>query len=583
MSQRRSAGPSERPKMSGTAGFLRHFLAAYPIKTAVMVALLVFSGLAEGLGVATLLPVLEFAEGQARPESDIALMVVRAIEAIGLSATLGPLLALIVVAMTVKAALLWIAMRTVGFVTADVTADLRLGLLRGLLNARWQYFAGQTKGELVNAMSTEAQRASGAFREACSMFANVALIAVYAAVSFLMSWQATLIAIFAGALFFIVFNQFVVMSRRAGRRQTQLLKSLSTRFVDVIGGLKAVKAMGLERLVFPILESEVDRFRNAQKEQIVASEGLKAVREPTLALFLAIAIFALVQLGEPISKVLVLAFIGYRLLGIISNVQKLLQSVVVGESAFWSFRELMDRIESESADYQGSDEPPRLSEEIRFEDVSFDYGEGPVLQGLDLQIPHGSFISLVGESGAGKTTIADLILGLIRPRRGRILVDGVPLDDLDIDEWRKQLGYVPQDPLLLHDTVRHNITLGDDDITESRIIRSLQAAGAWNFVHERPQGLDSVVGEHGTMLSGGQRQRIAIARALVRNPTLLILDEPTTALDPATEKAICDTLISLRGKMTMLSISHQEAMQDVSDIVYELVDGKLRAKTRVRA
>jgi ATP-binding cassette, subfamily C, bacterial len=156
-----------------------------------------------------------------------------------------------------------------------------------------------------------------------------------------------------------------------------------------------------------------------------------------------------------------------------------------------------------------------------------------------------------------------------------IRIDGVPLSDLNLAAWRSMIGYVPQEMLLFHSSIATNVTLGDDTIAEADVIAALEAAGAWEFVSRLPRGIHTVAGEHGARLSGGQRQRIAIARALVCRPRLLVLDEVTTALDPATERAICETLATLAGHVTILAISHQPAMQEIADVVFQLTHGQI--------
>jgi ATP-binding cassette subfamily C protein len=184
---------------------------------------------------------------------------------------------------------------------------------------------------------------------------------------------------------------------------------------------------------------------------------------------------------------------------------------------------------------------------------------------------------LVGPSGAGKTTIIDLLTGLLQPQSGAILIDGTSLQELDTRAWRQMIGYVPQETVLLHDTILHNVTLGDPALGEADAERALKEAGAWEFIAMLPQGMNSSVGERGGKLSGGQRQRIMIARALVHRPRLLILDEATSALDPASEAAICQTLEQLRGELTILAISHQTALVNAADRVYRLEKGQASA------
>jgi ATP-binding cassette subfamily C protein len=197
-----------------------------------------------------------------------------------------------------------------------------------------------------------------------------------------------------------------------------------------------------------------------------------------------------------------------------------------------------------------------------------------VLKNLNLSIPSGSIIALVGESGAGKTTTIDLVTGLIRPDAGEVFIDGVALAETDLRRWRELIGYVPQEMLMLHDTIARNVSLGDPDISLDRIEQALRDAEAWEFVSTFPEGTEYDVGERGSRLSGGQRQRIAIARALVHGAKLLILDEATAALDPESEHAVWSAIERLRGRTTVIAISHQPALRNFADVAYRIADRK---------
>jgi ATP-binding cassette subfamily C protein len=218
--------------------------------------------------------------------------------------------------------------------------------------------------------------------------------------------------------------------------------------------------------------------------------------------------------------------------------------------------------------------------EVQLKDVSFGYGKGDVLEGVSLAIPARSFICLSGSSGSGKTTILDLVLGLLQPRAGEVFVDGVPLEEIDIRSWRRQIGYAPQELVLLHDSVFINVTLGDSKLSEADVEEALRTAGAWSFVAGLPKGIHTVVGERGTGLSGGQRQRIALARALVRRPCLLLLDEVTSSLDAQTEEELCAELKAMRGNVTILAASHRESLTRLADEVYQVENGTLKKLLR---
>ena len=180
---------------------------------------------------------------------------------------------------------------------------------------------------------------------------------------------------------------------------------------------------------------------------------------------------------------------------------------------------------------------------------------------------------ITGPSGVGKTTLIDLILGLHLPTEGNIFIDGVPLHEISLPFWRRQIGYVAQELILLNDTVAANVSLGDPDLDEAAVSRALEIAGAAGFMGQLGKGLQTVVGDKGARLSGGQRQRINLARALVRRPRLLVLDEVTSALDPDSEREICANIRDLVGETTVLAITHRPAFLEWADIVYRIGEG----------
>jgi ATP-binding cassette subfamily C protein len=213
---------------------------------------------------------------------------------------------------------------------------------------------------------------------------------------------------------------------------------------------------------------------------------------------------------------------------------------------------------------------------IRFEKVSFGYDRGtPVVKNIDLAIRAGQTTAIVGPSGAGKSTIADLVMGLIVPNEGHILVDGIELNSDRMKAWRNQIGYVPQDTFLFHDTLRSNLLWAKPDAKEEEIVQSLRFAASEEFVSGLSKGLDTILGDRGILLSGGERQRLALARALLRKPSLLILDEATSSLDSENEKRIQSAIEKLYGQMTILVISHRLSTIRGVDIIHVIEEGRL--------
>jgi ATP-binding cassette subfamily C protein len=317
---------------------------------------------------------------------------------------------------------------------------------------------------------------------------------------------------------------------------------------------------------------------------VLSQALLSSAQEFMFAVFICLGIYAALEVHDmELTTVMVLVVALGRAFNFLGKVQKQYQKLVQGESAYWAMRDSIAAATGAEEELHGG-RSPSLDRAIRFNGVTFSYDRHPVFRDLELEIPAGQLTTLIGPSGSGKTTIIDLTIGLLRPEAGTVELDGTSLEELDIRAWRDMIGYVPQETILLHDSILHNVTLGDPGLDESAAERALRAAGAWDFVTRLADGMDTIVGERGGKLSGGQRQRIVIARALVNNPRLLILDEATSALDPDSEEAIRQTMENLKGQLTILAISHNRAMVSTADRVYQLIDGSARlldADTRV--
>ena len=551
----------------------RHFHAANPVRSTLMTLSITVAALAEGLGIAALLPLINLAIDPESVKGALTLHVARAFALAGLELSIGGLLILIVVMITLKALLMLLAMAQVGYSAAHVTMVQRLRLIHGLLDARWRHFVDQHAGNLASAIGVEPLRASNAYVSACRVLANGFQLLIYLALSFAISWEVSVAALVAGVFSVLLLNRFVAMSRRAGRDQTELQKSFMTRLLQGLEGMKPLKAMAREGDLGPLLETNIRGLGRAQRTMIVSRSALQESHEVIRALMVAGGLYFFLTIwDQPVDALLVLALIFARTMQKASLIQSNYQVVILEQPAFAFLQSTIAATDrAHESDLDG--EPPRFDSAISLRDVRYSYGRENVLDHVSMVLPAGKFIAIVGSSGAGKTTVADLIIGLLRPQHGDVWIDDLPMRDIDVKAWRNMIGYVPQETFLFHDTIRANVTLGDGGISPARVERALRRAEAWDFVAALPEGMDSVVGERGARLSGGQRQRIAIARALICDPALLILDEATTALDPDTEADIIATVQHLTDKITVLSISHQPAMKQAADIVYRLDNG----------
>ncbi len=549
------------------------FILAYPQRSSIMLAALLVAGLAEGLSLTTLLPLLSTVGGESA-ESGVGAYIVQNLRAVGIEPSIGVMLLIIVGGMIVRSLLVLLANRQVGFTVAHVATSLRLELIEALLASRWEYYLRQKTGSLANSVATEAYRAATGFEFGANAIAFFLQVVVYAAVAFMISWQATLISLVIGVIFLAVLHRLVDAAGRAGSRQTQLLRSLLSYLTDVLGSVKPLKAMARDNVADAILREQTIQLETAMRKEVISKEALRALQEPMLAALAAAGLYVtIVWLQQTLVSVMVLVFLLTRVLGLLNKTQRRFQQMKAQESAYWALRAAAEEARSASESLTGS-KHPSLEHSINVRNVWFNYGAISVFRGLDMQIPVKALTVVVGSSGIGKSTLLDLLCALARPDRGEILIDGVSLNDIDLRRWRHMIGYVPQDTILLHDSILNNIIIGEPDLTEADAERALRQAGAWGFVAAFPQGIHTVIGERGGRLSGGQRQRIAIARALAHKPRFLILDEPTNALDPDSERVICETLRTLSNNLTLIAVSHQTAVIEAADHLFRLSDGK---------
>lgn len=553
---------------------LRLFFGEKGIHPWAVLGCLIAASLMEGISLAGLLPILSIATGSPGGEAGPAeQIVVEVLGALGLSASLTNLVALVVVGVVLRSILSLAAMYYVGLAVAEVATSLRTRLIETLLKVRWDYFVNKPIGRITNAFSVDATRAGQAYLMAATFLALAIKTAVYVVVAFLISWRLALAALVIGGGVGLALNSLVQLAKTAGRRQTSRTSDLVTYLNDTLNSVKPLKAMAKQDAFAHHVHHKIGSLKKALRKQVISRELLKNSGEVLVVLALAGGFLLAMQLWQlAIVDLLVAGLIMERTINHVRRMQMQLQQAVILESAYFATQDLIAETDA-ARERMDHHRPPSFERSCRFDEVSFAFGDHVVLRRASFQLPVGSLSVITGASGVGKTTITDLLLGFYEPHEGRVLIDDVPLAELDKSRWRAMVGYVPQELVLLHDTVLTNVTLGDPRLGEAEAREALELAGAWDFVTGLPDGLLTSVGEKGVRFSGGQRQRIALARALVAKPRLLILDEVTSALDPRTEQALCERIAGVAGTMTIVAITHRPAFLDVADQLLRLEDG----------
>jgi ATP-binding cassette, subfamily C, bacterial len=556
----------------------------YPWQTLTTLVAILFAGISEGFGITALLPVLNSVFKQkldsgAASGAELSAIIDRALThilgTIGLSPTVAILLFLFVACIVLKCVLVFLANKQIGYTVTLVATEMRLNLLKALFATRWEYFIRQPIGHLTNGVATEAHRASLAFQFGARMASMVVEALIYLILALMVSWKATLLALGAGGFILVALRRLIKKNRRAGKLQTVHTQALIAQMTDILISIKPLKAMAREDSADALLTDRTRLVNRALRKQVLSKASLTSFQEPILTVFLVLCLYsALVFWNLSLTAIMAMIFFIGKTLKQFQKIQHEYINLVEYDSAYWSLLEKIQQAVTAKEILTG-DREPELRRSVRMAGVSFAYDTQQILNNVSIEFRAGTFIVLCGPSGSGKTTIVDLLTGLLRPQSGEIWIDDLSIAQVDIRRWRQMIGYVPQENLLLHDTIFQNVSLGQKSINEEDVERALRAAGAWGFVRKMPKGMFSIVGERGIMLSGGQRQRIAIARALVKRPRLLILDEATTALDPKTERDICRTLRQLTGEITILAISHQPTLMECADRAFHVSDGSL--------
>ena len=465
------------------------------------------------------------------------------------------------------------------YVGQRVVADIRERLYDHLQTLSLSFFDRTPTGVLMARITNDVAAIQGAVSNAVTgmikdFFTAVGLVGVV----FYRNWQLALIAMLVFPLAAFPFVRFGRKLRKVSRKSLQTMAYINTFLQETIFGHRIVKAFGMESY-------ESRRFAEANNRYfryLMKKVKVRALSTPVMELLAYVGIGSFIWIGgyyviegkmtpgEFFSFMTALAMLYDPLRGL-SKVNLLIQEGIAAAKRVF---EILDQT-PEVKDSPGAKELPPFSKEIEYRDVYFRYGDEMVLKGISFKVRKGEKVALVGSSGAGKTTITNLLPRFYDVTEGSILIDGVDIREVTLRSLRSQIGVVTQQTLLFNDTVRNNIAYGRPDIPQEEVEKVAKAADAHDFIMKLPQGYDTIIGEQGVLLSGGQRQRISIARALLKNAPILILDEATSSLDTESEREVQQALDRLMANRTVLVIAHRLSTVRGADRILVISDGRI--------
>ena len=465
--------------------------------------------------------------------------------------------------------------------TRSLTFDLREAGLRLLLEVDLDFYSKTKVGDLINRLGGEISRTAGAVGTATGMFTTSITVLVFVGLLLSISWKLTVTAtVLLGLVAWT--NQYIInRSKYFGHLLSEMSKDYSVRVLETITGIRLVKSTGNEEREYQRIKHLIQRREQADFQAQVNYAAIAPINEVVnliviiLIVFIGRTMFA--NEIESISTVLLTyLLVLFRLIPLISQLNS-------GRSQFANTSASVEVVN----DFLSCDDKPfmlngsvpytDLKSGIHFNKISFSYPNHKtlVLQGIDLFLPYGTTLALVGSSGSGKSTLADLLPRFYDPTEGCISIDGKDLREFEIKSLRKAMGIVSQDTFLFNASVRDNIAYARQEATEEEIVEAAKGANAYEFIELLPEGLDTQIGDRGVILSGGQRQRISIARALLQNPEILILDEATSSLDTVAERYVQSAIEKLCYDRTTLVIAHRLSTVQKADKIAVIDRGKV--------
>jgi len=544
---------------------------------AAICVLTVFVSLLEGLNIGLLVPLLEnLASTDPGDGHWVSRVIENGFETLGLSFSLGTILLSLGALICLGAFIKYIRMILVAKTSIGFAIWMRSRYMGNLLNADMSYHHGRQIGVNADLVSIQVTRSTASVSQMTDILGGFGIVMAYLVVALLIA--PTLTAVAVGVVFLISLGMqfYITRARRMSAERVVLENDYQATTVETLSAVHVIKSFLLESFRLNIFSEKAKNMGLADYRLVKNTSQMLIFQEMSLfAVVGGIVYIGVSAIALDITVIVALLFTLYRMMPRVTAINSSRQSLAVSLTTL----EAVDKMVGEATAtniINGEMKFGGLKKSIDFDDVGFSYnGDSPVLTGTTFTIEKGKMTAIVGASGAGKTTIIDMLLRFYDPTSGQVLVDGVDLRELDFQDWRRLIGMVSQDVLLFNDTLSNNISLGREGVSESDIEGAATLAYAHEFIQRLPNGYQTTVGDRGWNLSGGQRQRIALARAILQQPEILLLDEATSSLDSESEQLMQQYIKSVHGTSTIVVVAHRLSTIRNADKILVLEDGAI--------
>tara|TARA_B100000029_G_C17576758_1_gene958391 strand:- start:546 stop:2354 length:1809 start_codon:yes stop_codon:yes gene_type:complete len=575
----------KNPKRSNFLSFVKLLISYHKYGLFLGILITIVASLLDTIALALVVPTLELLTYYASPESianeahSASNMVLNFTRDIFLffnfEYTLKWMLLVIFIIMGMRAISVFMYNGLMNFYKTKIVATLSKNLYRKLEKSSWVFYKSRRHSETTNLMTGQPLRVGSAYVDLTEILANSFNVLVYLIASSLISVKLTIFAVVAAFFLSVVFYGLRIIARILGEKSTIYSAELLESVGNSISMAKFIRSHGLAKVMREKVFVQLEKVRKNQFF-ISINEGIfhATYEYAFIILILSGLLVATRFMDLPTSLVLLMSLLLYRIFQKIKVVQAHLQRLSKNLPALDAIQNAIEISTKEKEDW-GTKEYKGFKKSISLKSVYVNFDENQIIKNIDLEIELNSTVAFIGPSGGGKTTLADIISGLIRPDSGKVLVDGENLYQFSEKSWKEKLAYVSQGSLLFNDSIKNNLLWGNEYSDEKEMIKAARSFSTHKFVNKMPEKYDTKIGDVGSNLSGGERQRLVLTRAMLRKPRILILDEATSELDSNTQSEIVSSLKTLKGKITLLIIAHRLETISIADKVYFIDSGNI--------
>lgn len=569
--------------MSGLSalGAFKRLLGAAPRgHVLLLLVLMTLAGMTDGMGILMLVPLLELL-GSGHSSKPWAGQWQHVLEAVGLSASVGGMLLAFVLLTALRSGIQYAREHTSSRLQHGVVDGLRMRCFAALMQVEWRWLVSTRRADHANLLLGDVSRVGTGLNFGLMLMANALTMMAYVAAAMALSGPLTLLALAVASVMFALLGGQRRKAVLLGRSQTHASRAVHSNVQESLESIKLSKILGSEARHLAQFSQTTQQLRTRQLQFASETSLSKALFQWGGGALLAAYLYAGLALWHtPVPELLTLVVVFSRLIPQFISAQTMFGHWLHALPAFEQTEALLAQCQAHAEPHEAVAQTDwRVQHSLVVQGVTVHYAsrEWPALQEVSLTFTARTTTAIMGASGAGKSTLADVLMGLLVPDQGALLLDGEPITGAARRAWRAHVAYVPQEVYLMHDTIRRNLQAGLHQASDAQMHEALQRAAA-DFVMQLPQGLDTVVGDGGVLLSGGERQRIALARALLKRPSLLILDEATSALDVENEARIRQAIEQLHGDLTVVLIGHRLPTLEHADQVVVLEAGQVKAR-----